>query len=535
MAQTGDPGTSPPWWRGAVVYQVYPRSFADGSGDGVGDLAGLAARLDHLAWLGVDAIWLSPVFRSPMADFGYDVSDYRDVDPVFGSLADLDGLVARAHALGLRVLLDWVPNHTSDRHPWFVESRASRASAKRDWYVWRDPAPDGGPPNNWTAAFRQGAPAWTLDPVTGQYYLHLFLPEQPDLDWSNPAVRGAMHDVLRFWLDRGIDGFRVDVVHCLGKDPALPDDPGHLAVVPHCALNHHPSTRPLLRGLRDLVDGWPGDRVLVGEVFLVAPHDTTDYCGPGALHLAFDLPGCLHLPWSAAVWRERTDAVFAAHAAAGAWPTLVLSNHDTPRHRTRLGSEARARAAAFLLLGLPGTPFLYAGEELGLEDAVVPAERRLDPGGRDGCRAPLPWHAAAPHGWPAGAWLPFPPDAGRRSVAAERDDPASMLALYRRLLAARRASPALRRGGYRPLDAPPEVFAWQRAQPAGDGEDRRVVAVNFADGPLAWQPPGGAAAWLLEVSTDSARLAFDGTLGATEAILLRPAGDGALARRAARR
>src|SRR6185503_20433241 len=230
-----------PWWRSAVVYQIYPRSFADGNGDGVGDLAGIRRRLDHLAWLGVDAVWLSPIFRSPMADFGYDVSDYRDIDPLFGTLGGFDALLAEAHARGLRVLLDWVPNHTSDRHPWFIESRRSRTSPKRDWYVWRDPAPGGGPPNNWVAAFGAHPPAWTFDAATGQYYLHQFLAAQPDLDWSNPAVEAAMQAELRFWLDRGVDGFRVDVVHGLGKDPALPDEPPERAGVPHAVLNDHES------------------------------------------------------------------------------------------------------------------------------------------------------------------------------------------------------------------------------------------------------------------------------------------------------
>jgi alpha-glucosidase len=506
----------PPWWQSAVVYQVYPRSFADRSGDGIGDLAGLLGRLPYVAALGVDAIWLSPVFRSPMADFGYDVSDYCDVDPLFGTLADLDRLVGGAHRHGLRLLLDWVPNHTSDRHPWFLESRSSRRAAKRDWYVWRDPKADGSPPNNWTAAFRPGHPAWTLDPSTGQFYLHSFLPEQPDLDWSNPEVRAAMHEVLHFWLERGVDGFRVDVAHCLGKDPALPDDPEHLVVVPHCALNHHPSTAPILAGLRRLVDGYAHAPMLVGEVFLVAPHEMSDYSGPGAFHLAFDLPGSLHTPWDADAWRSRTAAT-AERLGRDAWPTLVLSNHDTPRHRTRFGSEARARAAAVLLLGLPGTPFLYAGEELGLEDAAIPPERRLDPGGRDGCRAPLPWNDAPGHGWDAEPWLPFPPEAGRRSVARQEADPGSMLLFYRRLLAARRASPALRAGDWRDLDAAPGVFAWERRH----GGDRRVCAVNFASAPRTIALVGD---WRVEAGTHrtQAGAAFDGRLAADEAVVLRP-------------
>jgi alpha-glucosidase len=475
MSRAAAPGEGP-WWRSAVVYQIYPRSFADASGDGVGDLAGIRRRLGHLSWLGVDALWLSPIFRSPMADFGYDVADYRDVDPLFGTLADLDALVADAHARELRVLLDWVPNHTSDRHPWFVESRRDRTSSRRDWYVWRDPRPDGGPPNNWTAAFHRGTPAWTLDPATGQYYLHLFLPEQPDLDWSNPAVERAMHDVVRFWLDRGVDGFRVDVVHGIGKDPLLPDDPPEWTGVPHCAINDHPSVHPRLRALRRLVDGYPGARVLVGEVFLLSSGTHVRYFGRGdELHLVFELPAAIQTPWDADAWRARIDTVARKLDQIDAWPTWVLSNHDTPRHRTRFGSEARARAAAVLLLSLRGTPFLYAGEELGLEDAVVPPARRVDPGGRDGCRAPIPWDDSPLHGWGAAPWLPWPPEAAVRHVAALRADGRSILHLYRRLLHVRRASPALRAGTIELVDAPPAVLAFVRAART----ERYTVLVNF--------------------------------------------------------
>jgi alpha-glucosidase len=504
------------WWQTGVVYQIYPRSFADGSGDGVGDLAGVRQHLDHLVWLGVDALWLSPVFRSPMKDGGYDVSDYRGVDPLFGSLAELDALLADAHARGLRVLLDWVPNHTSDEHPWFRESRASRTGAKRGWYVWRDAAPDGGPPNNWRAAFHHERPAWTWDEATGQYYLHLFLPAQPDLDWANPAVRAAMHAVLRFWLDRGVDGFRVDVVHGLGKDPALPDLPPELAAIPACAVNDDESTHAYLRELRRLVDAYPGDRVLVGEVWLLLARTHARYFGRGdELHLLFELPAAVLTPWDAGAWRERVADVARRLDPIGAWPTWVLSNHDVPRHRTRFGSEAAARAAAVLLLGLRGTPFLYMGEELGLADAIVPRERTVDPGGRDGCRAPLPWDATPAHGWPATPWLPWPPEARARSVAAERADPGSILHLYRRLLAERRASPALHGGALRLRDAPAGVLAWERVA----GDDRRLVLVNFGEERVACDVGGTVA-----VASDGVGEghAFDGRLGAAQALVLRP-------------
>ena len=430
-----------PWWREAVFYQIYPRSFADGNGDGVGDLPGISKRLDYLAWLGVDAVWISPFFPSPMRDFGYDVADYCDVDPLFGTLADFDLLLVEAHRCGLKVIIDWVPAHTSSAHPWFRESRSSRTSAKRDWYVWRDPVPGGGPPNNWRAAFTGGS-AWAWDAATRQYWLHSFLPEQPDLNWENPDVVAAMHQVLRFWLDRGVDGFRADVVHNIAKDPALRDVPAADAATPHSSLNDEPRTHRHLSAIRRLLDGYSGDRMMVGEVYLLDTRRVAPYCGTAEapeLHLAFNFPP-LFEKWSAAAWRRCIDETRDAFDPRHAWPTWVLSNHDVVRHRTRYGSEARARAAAMLLLGLRGTPFLYMGEELGLENAEVPRERIVDPGGRDGCRAPVPWEESAPHGWQGGAWLPFPPDAGRRSVAAERDRRDSMLALYRHLLNVRRGS-----------------------------------------------------------------------------------------------
>ncbi len=499
-----------PWWREAVVYQVYPRSFQDSDGDGVGDLPGIEQRLDHLAWLGVDAVWISPFYRSPMADFGYDVSDYCDVDPLFGTLEDADRLIAAAHDRGLRVLVDWVPNHTSDRHPWFLESRSSRTAARRDWYHWRDGRGDD-PPNNWRAAF--GGPAWTRDETTGQWYLHLFLPQQPDLNWSNPAVVEAMHGVLRFWLDRGVDGFRIDVVHCIGKDPAFPDQPAELGAIDRVGIQNEPVTHRLIRGFRRLVDGYPGERTTVGEVNLGDLASIAAFYGHGdELHMVFNfLP--LHAPWTKTAWAEMIERVQQV-LPAGAWPTWVLANHDLPRLRTRLGSEQAARSAALLLLALRGTPFIYQGEELGLEDADVPEQRRVDPGGRDGCRAPIPWEAGPGHGWHGSdPWLPWPPDPAARSVSAERDDPGSMLTLYRRLLAARRGSPALRRGDLRLLDAPADVLAFERSH-AGD---RRLVLVNFSDGEARIDAGDG---WRVEVETAPADA--PGRLAPYGAALLRP-------------
>jgi alpha-glucosidase len=501
------------WWRDAVVYQVYPRSFADASGDGVGDLDGLRARLDHLQWLGVDAVWLSPIYRSPMADFGYDVADYCDVDPLFGDLTAFDALLDEAHRGGVRVLLDWVPNHTSDRHPWFVESRSSRESAKRSWYRWRDGTggPDGSPPNNWPAAFG-GGPAWTWDEATRQWYLHTFLPQQPDLNWDEPEVVAAMHDVLRFWLDRGVDGFRADVVHLIGKDPALPDvaelNPagGHLSIV---GSHDYHGTHALLRGIRSVLEEYPGDRMMVGEVNLSQTELIAPYLGDDdELHLAFDFES-LHVPWEAGAWRARIEHVESIMGAR--WPTWVFSNHDQPRIRTRLGgSEARARAAAVMLLTLRGTPFMYAGEELGLEDADVPPARVVDPGGRDGCRAPIPWTAADGHGWPAEPWLPWPPHATQRSVEAQRADAGSILHHYRDALALRRGSPALRTGTLALLDdAPGGVLAYERAA----ADDRRRVWVNFGPAPVALP-----ADWRAQLRTDG--LASDDALAPDAAAVL---------------
>jgi alpha-glucosidase len=483
------------WWRDGVVYQIYPRSFMDSNGDGVGDLEGVRRRLDHLVWLGVDALWLSPCFPSPMADFGYDVADYCDVDPRFGTLADFDRLLADAHARGLRVLLDLVPNHTSSAHPWFVESRASRAGAKRDWYVWRDPKPDGSPPNNWLANF--GGPAWSFDAATEQYYLHSFLPEQPDLNWRNPDVVRAMHDVVRFWFERGVDGFRIDVVHRIAKDPKLRDNP---VLDPargyggqrHLHDENHPDVHRLLRGLRRLANRYP-ERAYVGEVFLMNPAEVARYYGKNdELHLAFNF-SFLYAPWSAEAFRRETLR-FQRLVGRRGWPDHVLSNHDAPRHASRFDHEtlgdARARLAALMLLTLRGTPFLYQGEEIGMRNVPVPPEKLQDPLAfrlhpklsRDPSRTPLPWEPGPGAGFTTGEpWLPVGPDAAFRNVAAQRGDPASLLQLYRALLDLRRRTPALARGAFRVRRAPKGVFAYERSE----GGRRAVVALNFGDGAAA--------------------------------------------------
>jgi len=514
----GPAGAPMPWWQTSVLYQIYPRSFADSDGDGVGDLEGIRRHLDHVRWLGVDGIWLSPVYRSPMADFGYDVSDHRAVDPTFGDLATFDSLLADAHRQDLRLLLDWVPNHTSDRHPWFVESRSSRDSPYRSWYVWRDGGPDGLPPNNWRATF--GGQAWTCDDHTAQWYLHLFLPEQPDLNWADAGVVEAMHGVLRFWLDRGVDGFRADVVHLIGKDPDLPDQPAELVDGGLVGVHDHPSTHGLLRDIRSLLDSYAGDRVMVGEVNLGSAALLAPYYGRhDELHLVFNF-SLLYAPWRPERWAELIVEAEAAFEPAGVWPVWVLSNHDTSRHRTRYGgSEARARTAAVVLLTLRGTPVVYAGEELGLQDAVVDETERVDPGGRDGCRAPIPWTAEPGHGWgDSRPWLPWPPSPATSNAGVLGGDESSILHLYRRLLTARRASPALHAGSWRLLDAPAAVLAYERRH----HDEVRVTVANFGDAPVDAGSLGGE--WVVDVGTERCREGerWDDHLGPTEALVLRP-------------
>ena len=478
-----------PWWRRSAIYQVYPRSFADSDGDGIGDLEGVRQHLDHIASLGAEAIWLSPVFPSPMADFGYDVSDYCDIDPVFGSLDGFDALVRDAHERGLRVVLDWVANHTSEEHPWFRESRSSRDNPKRDWYVWADQAPDGGPPNGWTSAFRAVGPAWSLDEQTGQYYLHSFAPQQPDLNWDNPEVEAAMHDTVRFWLGRGVDGLRLDAIIKVAKDPHLRDTGA--ADVPH--HEDWETIHDRLARLRQVVDEYP-DRMMVGELWARdLPRFVTFLTGTG-MHLAHNFE-FVELPWDAARYREFIDR-FEAEAASvpGLWPCWFLENHDLPRVASRFAHDgpggaggglgpARARGVLFLVHLLRGTPFLYQGQELGLPDAVVPPERVVDVDGRDPERAPIPWERPSQAGPGAGfttgsPWLPLVGAAEQLCVAAQEDDPASTLHLTRRVAALRRGSSALASGSQRTVGAGPEVLAWVRE---GEGEGQRYLALlSFA-------------------------------------------------------
>ena len=490
------------WWQDDVIYQIYPRSFQDSDGDGIGDLAGIARRLPYLESLGVGAVWLSPFYPSPMADFGYDVSDYTNVDPRFGTLEDLDALLRDLHAHGLKLVIDYVPNHSSEEHPWFRKSRSSRDNPKRNWYIWRDARPGGGPPNNWLSIF--GGPAWEWDEATEQYYLHSFLKEQPDLNWRNPEVRKAMLDVLRFWLDRGVDGFRLDAAHLILKDPDLRDNPpnpatetvnyksmGEFDTQLHLYDRGHPDVHAAFRDMRKVLDQYSGEhpRCAVAEIHIFDWSDWAEYYGTqlDEIHMPFNF-GLLDAPWTAVGVRQVVDAIEAA-VPRGGWPNYVLGNHDEHRIATRLG-RAGARLATMLLLTLRGTPTVYYGDEIGMTDVQIPPEMAQDPWGlnvrglglgRDPERTPMQWDSGPNGGFCPPAvtpWLPLAPDYREVNVAVESDDPRSMLTLNRRLLAIRRASPALAAGDYRPIDdVPADCFVYTRESPG----QSYLVALNFAD------------------------------------------------------
>jgi alpha-glucosidase len=506
----------PPWWQTAIIYQIYPRSFLDSDGDGVGDLEGIRARLDYLDWLGVDAIWISPFYPSPMADFGYDVADFCDVDPRFGTLATFDALVRDAHARDIKVILDYVPNHTSDRHPWFLEARRSRESARRDFYLWRDAAPDGRPPTNWLSEF--GGPAWAWDAATGQYYYHAFLAAQPDLNWRNPAVRMEMMKVLAFWLERGVDGFRVDAIHHLFKDDQYRDNPPNPdygpGQSPHRSLIRlHTTDRPEVHGaiaeMRAVVDRY-ADRVLIGEAYLPIPRLMTYYgVGLGGMHLPFNFQ-LIRAEWKA----PAVAAIARAYEAAlpvGAWPNWVLGNHDRSRIATRVG-PAQARVAALLLLTLRGTPTLYYGDELGMRDVAIPAEQVQDPWeknvpglglGRDPVRTPMQWSAGAQGGFSSTRpWLPLADDAADLHVEQERADPGSLLSLYRAIIALRRQRSALSLGSYTALDLDADgVLAYRR----DSGQDQLAVLLNFTAAARRLALPPALAAGRVLLSTHAGR------------------------------
>jgi alpha-glucosidase len=526
---------SAPWWQQGVIYQIYPRSFQDTDGDGIGDLRGIELRLDYLAGLGIDAIWISPIYPSPMVDFGYDVADYCSVDPLFGTLEDFDRLLTTAHARDLKVILDFVPNHSSDQHPWFLESRASRNNPKRDWFLWREPAPGGGPPNNWISDF--GGPAWTWDKATKQYYYHAFLKEQPDLNWRNPELRKAMYEVLRFWLDRGVDGFRVDVLWHMIKAADFRDNPLNPSYRPsmgemHRVLQHNSTDQPevheIAREMRRLTDEY-SERLLIGEIYLPVER-VMDYYGNNLneVHLPFNFE-LIDAAWNA---RDLVSLITRYEDAlpAGGWPNWVLSNHDRQRIAARLGQN-QARVAALLLLTLRGTPTMYYGDELGLKDEAIPRDRVRDPRelrepglglGRDPQRTPMPWDGSPNAGFTGGdPWLPLNADWGKRNVEASERDTCSILNLYRRLLALRRTHRPLSIGDISLLEPQGDTLAYERRS----GDARLLVALNLGGTPQIVSLPRWAHGGKVLLSTlDRSAIGPDSNLvlRADEGVIVAP-------------
>jgi alpha-glucosidase len=502
------------WWNSAIVYEIYPRSFQDSDGDGIGDLNGITSRLDYLndgtrRSLGVDAVWLTPVYPSPLFDFGYDIAEYTQIDPMYGTLGDFDRFVRQAHERGIKVIMDLVANHTSHEHSWFRESRSTRDNPKRDWYVWRDPGADGGPPNNWLSVF--GGPAWTLDRTTGQYYLHSFLAEQPDLNWRNPEVREAMFDVVRFWTRRGVDGFRLDAIDHIAKDEMLRDEPPSPAPLPpgstgHDALVHVYSQRdPIihewLQELRGSAEEDGQARMLVSEIYGLTPEDVRLFHGADrpemSLSFNFDV---LAAPWEATAYREAIEG-FARHLPPGVWPNVVLNNHDQSRFISRNDwdgrGEERARVAAMLALTMRGAAFLYYGEEIGMRDGEIDFQRLQDPvgkryypdnPGRDPERTPMQWAPGPGAGFTTGnPWLPISSDHVTVNVQSESQDPDSLLRLYRELIWLRKRSPALTEGSYRAVEDPGrDVYAYLREV---EGQ-RFLVALNFSLENASFRLPG---------------------------------------------
>ena len=483
------------WWQNGIFYQIYPGSFQDSNGDGVGDLAGIVNRLPYLGDLGVDAIWLSPVFPSPMADFGYDISDYTGIDPLFGSMEDFDALVIAAHEAGLKIILDLVPNHTSDQHPWFIEARGARDNPKRDWYLWRDPKPDGSAPNNWLSEF--GGSAWTLDEASGQYYYHAFLSQQPDLNWRNPDVREAIYDVMRFWLRKGVDGFRVDVIWHLIKDAEFRDNPPnpyyHDGRPPHETIltqysTDQPEVHEVVAEMRRVTEEFD-DRVLIGEIYLPLQRLVAYYGN--------DLRGA-QMPFNFAListlWSARSiEKIIGDYEKAlppGAWPNWVLGNHDRPRVASRVGAE-QARVAAMLLLTLRGTPTLYYGDEIGMHQVAIAPDQVRDPFeknvpgigvGRDGCRTPMQWNATRNAGFSVAApWLPLASDFPLENVVNLDADTGSILTLYRALIQLRKQSPQLRSGTYEPVAAQGDLLLYRRL---AEGE-ALIIALNLGAEPAS--------------------------------------------------
>lgn len=503
------------WWQTGIVYQIYPRSFQDADGDNCGDLKGITSRLDYLKWLGVDAIWISPIFPSPMKDFGYDVSDYTDIEPTFGNMADFDELLEETHKRGLKMILDFVPNHTSDHHPWFLESRSSRDNPKRDWYIWHDGKPDGRPPNNWLANF--GGIGWTWDAHTEQWYYHAFLSEQPDLNWRNPEVQQAMMDNLRFWLDKGVDGFRVDVMNHIIKAQDMPDNPQnpmwkegdhpYRRLIPQYSQDQ-PEVHDIVAMMRSLFDSYDPPRVIIGEIYLPIER-LVNYYGPNGdgAHLPFNFQ-LVTKPWDARIIASTIDRYEAA-LPPHAWPNWVLGNHDRPRIATRVGRE-QCRVAAMALLTLRGTPTMYYGDELGMQNVYIRMDQLVDPPGieigiehsRDPERTPMQWDDTKNAGFTTAdePWLPISADYKYTNVAFQKDDPLSTLSLYRRLIELRRAEPALSVGSYTGIPATGEIVTYIREHEG----TRFFVALNLGDQPADVDFDGYAGTVVLSTYQDRA-------------------------------
>lgn len=482
------------WWESGIIYQIYPRSFQDSNGDGVGDLKGIISRLDYLTWLGVDAIWISPVYPSPMKDFGYDIADYKGIDPLFGTMEDFDELLRQSHDKGLKVIMDLVPNHTSDQHPWFLASRSSRDNPKRDWYMWHDPLPNGDPPNNWLGVF--GGTGWEWDEKTQQYYYHSFLKEQPDLNWRNREVKDAMLEVMRFWLNKGVDGFRIDVLWYLIKDEQLrnnPVNPDYQPNMPTCDQllpvysTDQPEVYEILQEFRQVVDSYD-ERLIIGEVYLPL-HRLVTYYGPSnnGAHLPFNFM-LISLPWQAREIGSAIDQYESALPSQG-WPNWVLGNHDRPRIVSRVGFR-QAKVAAIMLLTLRGTPTIYYGDEIGMVDMPIPIDEIRDPQGlnmpgknlsRDPARTPMQWDNSPNAGFTSGKpWLPIERRYARQNVMVQQNYPFSMLSLYKRLVDLRRKEPSLNTGKYIPLSSDVQLIAYMRE---AEGHPAFLIVLNLTHGP----------------------------------------------------
>ncbi len=499
------------WWQDGIIYQIYPRSYQDSNHDGVGDLPGIISRLDYLKELGIKAVWISPIFPSPMADYGYDISDYTGIHQLFGTMQDFENLLAEVHKRDMKLLLDLVPNHTSDQHPWFLESRSSKDNPKRNWYIWKDPLPDGSAPNNWLAMF--GGTGWEWDEKTQQYYYHGFLKEQPDLNWRNPEVQEAMLNVMRFWFDKGIDGFRIDVIYHMIKDEHFRNNPPNPNYEPHQNLydqlqpvysTDQPEVHDIVKKMRAVADEYK-DRLLIGEIYLPINKLVTYYgTDNSGVHLPFNFQ-LLVMPWDAQLIASTIDQYEGALPEKG-WPNWVLGNHDQPRITSRVGT-AQARIAAMLLLTLRGTPTIYYGEEIGMRDVPIPAEEVQDPQGlnmpdlnlsRDPARTPMQWDNSENAGFsPAKPWLRLPDDFRRINVKTQQEDPFSMLNFYKKLINLRQREPALKTGNYAPVLADKQFISFTRTS----GKDRFLIILNLSHRPCYFKPKHFPFSGVIELAT----------------------------------